>query len=93
MHGLYPMLQSCDTQYTVGLATNVSVTYAIAGTRSDGVTFSDLLNTAEMLLEMDEPPLVVTTSYVFDEPDWSNYESVQVAMYVAFSFALSIRQP
>ncbi|KAM5533365.1 hypothetical protein V8D89_012973 [Ganoderma adspersum] len=78
---------SCDTQYTVGLATNVSVTYAIAGNKSDGVTFSDLLNTAEVLLEMEDPPLVVTTSYVFDEPDWSNYESVQIAVTLCNYYA------
>lgn len=74
--------QNCDTQYSVGLATNVSVTYAVAGSKADGVTFRDLLNTVEYLLELDEPPLVVTTSYVFDEPDLSNYESVQIALYV-----------
>ncbi|PIL25326.1 hypothetical protein GSI_13215 [Ganoderma sinense ZZ0214-1] len=68
---------NCDTQYTVGLATNVSVTYAIAGSMSNGVTFGDLLNTVVYLLELDEPPLVVTTSYVFDEPVDS--ESIQVA--------------
>ena len=72
--------QNCDTQYTVGLATNVSVTYTVAGNKSDGVTFGDLLNTVEYLLELDQPPLVVTTSYVFDEPD--NYESIQLALYV-----------
>ncbi|PIL23442.1 hypothetical protein GSI_14753 [Ganoderma sinense ZZ0214-1] len=76
---------NCDTQYTVGLATNVSVTYAIAGNKSDGVTYSDLLNTVEYLLELDQPPLVVTTSYVFDEPD--SYESVQMALTLCNYYA------
>ena len=65
----FSSLQNCDIQYSVGLATNVSVSYTVTGNRTDGVTFDDLLNTVEYLLDLDQPPLVVTTSYVFNEPD------------------------
>ncbi|KAI1787574.1 subtilisin-like protein [Ganoderma leucocontextum] len=78
---------NCDTQYSVGLATNVSVTYAIAGSGTDGVTFSDLLETVEYLLALDEPPLVVTTSYVFDEPDLNSHDSVQMALTLCNYYA------
>ena len=56
--------QSLDIQYTVGIATGVPITFY-----SDGNwTFDDaLLNTATYLLNLTDPPQVVTTSYGDDE--------------------------
>ena len=68
------------------LATNVPVTYVVAGSQRNGVMIGDLLDTANSLLEQEEPPLVLTTSYVFDEPAADGGDLQQMAQYV---FSLS----
>ena len=56
-------MQSLDIQYTVGIATGVPTTlYSIGDPTAQG--FIDLVN---VLLGLDELPLVLSTSYGFDE--------------------------
>ena len=58
-----PSLQSLDIQYTVGVATNVPTTFYSDG-EPDVFGFIDMANT---LLAQDEVPLVLSTSYGFNE--------------------------
>ncbi|EJF64357.1 family S53 protease-like protein [Dichomitus squalens LYAD-421 SS1] len=51
-----------DIQYTVGLATNVPVTYYFIGTENNDA-LGGYLDEANLLLGLDAPPLVLTTSY------------------------------
>lgn len=58
--------QNLDIQYTVGIATNVPVTFIqIGGSNQDGEDggYLDIINA---LLAEPSPPSVVTTSYGFD---------------------------
>ncbi|KAM5532455.1 hypothetical protein V8D89_013871 [Ganoderma adspersum] len=57
---------SLDIQYTTGVATNVNATFVTVGSQNqDGVFgFLDIINT---LLAEPNPPLVLTTSFGFDE--------------------------
>ncbi|CCL99219.1 uncharacterized protein FIBRA_01234 [Fibroporia radiculosa] len=53
-----------DTQYTVGLATDVPITFISVG----GFDFPEaLLNTAIFLLAQQSPPQVISDSYGYDE--------------------------
>ncbi|KAI0746593.1 family S53 protease-like protein [Daedaleopsis nitida] len=55
-----------DIQYTVGLATNVNVTYYFIGIdNQDGLM--GFLDEANLLLALEQPPLVLTTSYGLQE--------------------------
>ncbi|KZT71838.1 subtilisin-like protein [Daedalea quercina L-15889] len=60
---------SLDTQYTVGIATDVPVTFITVG--GEAATGDELANvfidTAAYLLNQSAPPQVVTTSYGIDE--------------------------
>ena len=60
--------QDLDTQYTIGIATGVPVTFISAGNniRDDVGGFFDL---AQFLLNEASPPSVVTTSYGENEED------------------------
>ncbi|TFK88148.1 family S53 protease [Polyporus arcularius HHB13444] len=58
-----------DSQITVGLATNVPITYLKTDKDADGVTTDDLLNEMHFLLTQDQLPSVITTSYVFQETE------------------------
>ncbi|KAI1790225.1 family S53 protease-like protein [Ganoderma leucocontextum] len=51
-----------DIQYTVGMATNVPVTYYFIGYESQD-DLSGFLDEANLLLGLEKPPLVLTTSY------------------------------
>lgn len=75
--------QSADIQYTVGVATNVPVTYVSVG---GGSSLSDNLAMINFLIELDEAPLVLTTSYGFQE-DFSG-PNLDLAMSV---YCLSYR--
>jgi len=56
-----------DVQYTVGLATNVPVTFVSVGPADSGPDeFFDMI---EALSAEDSPPQVVTTSYAFNEEE------------------------
>lgn len=73
---LTPPLQNLDIQYTVGLATSVPTTYVAVGT---GVILTNnLMDELVQLLQQDEVPLVLTTSYVFQEHDQSRQLSTCV---------------
>ncbi|KAI0646155.1 subtilisin-like protein [Trametes meyenii] len=56
-----------DIQYTVGLATNVPVTYYFVGIDNQDGDLSGFLDEANFLLGLDKPPQVLTTSYGFQE--------------------------
>ncbi|KAH9888842.1 peptidase S8/S53 domain-containing protein [Cubamyces lactineus] len=61
---------SLDIQYTVGVATGVPTTlYSVGDSSSQG--FIDIVN---FLLGLDELPLVLTTSYGFNESDFEGSE-------------------
>ena len=56
-------------QYMVGLATNVPASLVSVNTSSDGaITLDKFIDMANFLLSLDEPPLVFSTSYGFNEP-------------------------
>ncbi|KAI0356085.1 subtilisin-like protein [Trametes cingulata] len=62
---------SLDIQYTVGVATNVPTTFISVGQQTqDGALegFLDIINT---LIAQENPPLVLTTSFGFDETPFS----------------------
>ncbi|GBE83676.1 Tripeptidyl-peptidase sed3 [Sparassis crispa] len=55
-----------DTQYTVGIASYVPITFLSVGSEyHDGL--GGFLDAADFFLAADEPPKTVTTSYGFDE--------------------------
>ena len=78
--------QSLDIQYTVGIATSVPTTFY-----SNGNPFADgFIDTVNFLLAQDELPLVLTTSYGFNEPDFEGSEDLAKYVSVAslgFSWA------
>ena len=63
------VLQSLDIQYTVGLATDVPVSFLSVGAEvySDDEFASALIDTASYMLNQSSPPQVITTSYGDDE--------------------------
>ena len=63
--------QNLDTQYTVGVATGVPVTFVSVGDdQSDDVFgFMDIVN---HFLSQDQPPNVFTTSYGANEGELSS---------------------
>ncbi|KAI0331456.1 subtilisin-like protein [Cubamyces sp. BRFM 1775] len=63
---------SLDIQYTVGVATGVPTTlYSVGDSSAQG--FIDIVN---FLLDLDELPLVLTTSYGFNESDFQGSEDL-----------------
>ncbi|KAI8982832.1 subtilisin-like protein [Trametes punicea] len=56
-----------DIQYTVGLATDVPVTYYFVGVENQDGDLGGFLDEANVLLGLDRPPQVLTTSYGFEE--------------------------
>ncbi|KAI0642669.1 subtilisin-like protein [Trametes meyenii] len=76
---------SLDIDYTVGLATNVPTTFFAVGESQNGDigSFLDLANT---LIKQDNPPLVLTTSFGFDESDFSG-EAAVVAQTLCNAYA------
>ena len=57
-------VQSADIEYTRGVATNVPVTYVSMG---GGSSLADNLAMINFLIQRDPAPLVLTTSYAFQE--------------------------
>ena len=77
------MLQILDIQYTTGVATNVNTTFVTVGSQNqDGVFgFLDIINT---LLAEPTPPLVLTTSFGFDETFFqANPDIAKYALFIA----------
>ena len=61
--------QSLDVQYMVGVATNVPASLITVNTSDQGaITIDKFIDMANFLLKMDNPPLVFSTSYGFNEP-------------------------
>ncbi|KAI0777487.1 subtilisin-like protein [Trametes elegans] len=60
-----------DIQYTVGLATGVPVTYYFIGVDNQDGDLNGFLDEANVLLALDKPPQVLTTSYGFQESSLS----------------------
>ncbi|RDX44428.1 subtilisin-like protein [Lentinus brumalis] len=58
-----------DIEYSVGLATGVPTTLLTSAKKSRGIILEDLMDMTNFLLAQDEPPLVVSTSYLFTEAD------------------------
>ncbi|OSD07716.1 family S53 protease-like protein [Trametes coccinea BRFM310] len=56
-----------DIQYTVGLATNVSVDYVMVGIKWQDGALEGYLDEVNYLLSLDNPPQVLTTSYGMPE--------------------------
>ena len=65
-------MQDFDIQYSVGLATGVPATLLTSANKSRGIILQDLMDMVYFLLAQEEPPLVVTTSYLFTEADVGN---------------------
>lgn len=82
--------QNLDTQYTVGVAGGVPVTFISVGENNnddiDG--FLDIIN---FLIAKTTPPQVLSTSYGFDEPDVpaSIAKSVAEPSWKSFFFLIS----
>ncbi|KAJ2968989.1 hypothetical protein NUW54_g13067 [Trametes sanguinea] len=62
-----PSPQSLDIQYTVGVATNVPVTFITVGPNTNDGALDGFLDIITTLTKQDNPPLVLTTSFGFDE--------------------------
>jgi len=58
-----------DTQYTVGLATNVPVVFISVGENNNDGDLDGFLDIINYLLDQDAPPQVLTTSYGDQESD------------------------
>ncbi|PIL23444.1 hypothetical protein GSI_14755 [Ganoderma sinense ZZ0214-1] len=58
---------SLDIQYTVGVATNVPTTFISVGNQNQDGDLGGFLDIINSLLKEDKPPLVLTTSFGFDE--------------------------
>lgn len=71
MTHLFAPPQELDIQYTVGLATDVNVTYYFIGFDNQDGDLDGFLDEANVLLGLDTPPQVLTTSYGFSESDLS----------------------
>ena len=65
-------MQDFDIQYSVGLATGVPATLLTSANKSRGIILQDLMDMVDFLLAQEQPPLVVTTSYLFTEADVGN---------------------
>ena len=65
------MAQSLDIQYTVGVATNVPTTFISVGSDNQDGDLGGFLDIINSLLKQDNPPLVLTTSFGFDEADFA----------------------
>ncbi len=56
-----------DIQYTVGIATNVPTTFVSVGNQNQDGDLGGFLDIINFLLDQDAPPLVLTTSFGFNE--------------------------
>ncbi|KAI0631107.1 family S53 protease-like protein [Trametes polyzona] len=70
---------SLDIQYTVGLATNVPTTFVDVAPSGKG-DVQDFLDEINALAAMKNPPLVLTTSFGFDETPFLNDPAVAETM-------------
>ena len=77
--------QTLDIQYTVGVATNVPTTFVSVGNNNQDGDLGGFLDIINTLLAEPQPPLVLTTSFGFDEtffqanPDIAKYVFSRIA--------------
>ncbi|KAI0676454.1 family S53 protease-like protein [Trametes maxima] len=74
---------SLDTQYTIGLATDVNTTFVTVGPNNeDGVQgFLDVIN---LLMDQGPLPLVLTTSFEFDESAFGSAQDLALTLCHAY---------
>ncbi|OSD01496.1 subtilisin-like protein [Trametes coccinea BRFM310] len=75
---------SLDIQYTVGLATNVPTTFVSVGNQNQDGDLSGFLDIINFLLAQDQPPLVLTTSFGFNELAFVNEPDLAVNLCNAY---------
>ena len=56
-----------DIQYTVGIATDVPTTFVSVGNNNQDGDLGGFLDIINFLIAQDSPPLVLTTSFGFNE--------------------------
>ncbi|KAJ7607236.1 subtilisin-like protein [Roridomyces roridus] len=66
---IYSFEADLDIQYAVGLAAGVSIQFLSVGGLDDSSLPTGLLDTISFLEAMEDPPSVMSTSYVFSEED------------------------
>lgn len=73
-------MQNLDTQYTIGLATGVPTTFISVGEKNQDGDLGGFLDIMNFLLNENDPPAVLTTSY------GDNEDAIPVGMaeYVSF---------
>ena len=71
-------MQSLDIQYTVGLATNVPTTFVTVGDQNQDGGLSGFLDEINFLLGQPTVPLVLTTSFGFDEAPFTQAPDLAV---------------
>ncbi|KAH9855352.1 peptidase S8/S53 domain-containing protein [Lenzites betulinus] len=76
---------SLDIQYTVGVATNVATTFVSVGTDNDDGCLAGFLDLVQMLMNMEDPPLVLTTSYAFDESSFQDEPEIAQKLCNAYA--------
>ncbi|KAI0763109.1 subtilisin-like protein [Trametes elegans] len=75
---------SLDIQYTVGIATGVPTTFVSVGNNNKDGDLSGFLDIINNLLAQDQPPLVLTTSFGFDERAFVNQPDLAVNLCTAY---------
>ncbi|KAI0823279.1 peptidase S8/S53 domain-containing protein [Trametes gibbosa] len=76
---------SLDTQYTVGVATNVPTTFLSVGQDNEDGSLAGFLDIINALLDEDQPPLVLTTSFGFDEKFFKNTPAIAMKLCSAYA--------
>ncbi|RPD61263.1 subtilisin-like protein [Lentinus tigrinus ALCF2SS1-6] len=73
-----------DIQYTVGIATNVPTTFVSVGNRNQDGDLGGFLDIINFLLDQDAPPLVLTTSFGFNEAGFEQEPDLAVSLCTAY---------
>ncbi|KAI0631110.1 subtilisin-like protein [Trametes polyzona] len=73
-----------DIQYTVGLATNVPTTFVSVGNNNKDGDLGGFLDIINALLAEDQPPLVLTTSFGFNELAFASQPDLAVNLCRAY---------
>ncbi|PIL23443.1 hypothetical protein GSI_14754 [Ganoderma sinense ZZ0214-1] len=73
-----------DVQYTVGVATNVPTTFVSVGNNNQDGDLGGFLDIINFLLKQDNPPLVLTTSFGFDETGFQSETDVANQLCTAY---------
>ncbi|TFK88151.1 subtilisin-like protein [Polyporus arcularius HHB13444] len=73
-----------DIQYTVGIATNVPTTFVSVGNQNQDGDLGGFLDIINFLLDQDAPPLVLTTSFGFNEIGFEQEPDLAVSLCTAY---------